>query len=136
VCWCRSCADSTKRARNNASERERRRLYRETNDPRYEQLRVRENHKCHKRRVKVTRYTDLRASDILKLKKKARLCEVCKQPLPDDLEFRHLDHVWPLDANGTHTRDNVRVLCVACNCGRPRDGSDVHNFQLNLWMVK
>ena len=86
--------------------------------------------------MKVTRYTDLRGSDIMKIKKKARLCEMCQQPLPDDFEFRHLDHVWPLDANGTHTRDNVRVLCVACNCGRPKDGSDVHNFQLNLWMVK
>lgn len=136
VCWCRPCAESTKRERANVQERERRRLWRESRDPRYDKLRARENHKCHKRRVKVTRYSDLRGSDILKMKKSARRCALCSRPLPDDLELRHLDHVWPLDANGTHTRDNVRVLCVSCNCGRPKDGSDVHNFQLNLWMVK
>jgi 5-methylcytosine-specific restriction endonuclease McrA len=47
----------------------------------------------------------------------------------------HVDHILPLAAGGTHTKDNLRILCPSCNCSRPIDGSDVTNQQMNIWMA-
>jgi 5-methylcytosine-specific restriction endonuclease McrA len=47
----------------------------------------------------------------------------------------HVDHILPLAAGGTHTKDNLRILCPSCNCSRPTDGSDVTNQQMNIWMA-
>jgi len=133
---CRSCSHRINQETSNRRERNNRVVWRMTNDPRYLRLRTRENHKCHKRRVKATRYSDLRGSDIYRIKKRAKVCELCGETLSEDFTYRHLDHIWPIHAGGTHTRDNVRVLCRSCNLKRPKDGSDVSDFQLNLWMVR
>lgn len=47
---------------------------------------------------------------------------------------RVLDHIIPLAAGGMHVRENVRVICRACNGARPHDGSDVEG-QVAIWSV-
>jgi 5-methylcytosine-specific restriction endonuclease McrA len=80
--------------------------------------------------------SDLTTAEVLKIKRDAKCCALCGGDLPEKITSRPLDHIIPINerAGGTHTRDNVRVLCVACNSSRPWDGSDVSDFQMNLWM--
>lgn len=81
----------------------------------------------------LTRVTDLTPAEVLAMKRAASVCAMCGDVLPDDLGARHLEHIWPLNAGGTHTRDNVRIACEACNLARPKDGSDAVGHQLNIW---
>lgn len=134
---CHPCAIARKKARKLERERERRAEYRDAGDPRYEQWLASDTAKNHARRVWSTSHeSDLTKDEIRRLKKRAKHCAMCGCKLSKDWRERHLDHVIPRAAGGTHTRDNVRILCVACNCSRPHDASDVSNFQLNIWMVQ
>ena len=40
---------------------------------------------------------------------------------------KNLDHIIPINdtCKGTHTMNNVRILCRICNQTRPKDGSDI-----------
>ena len=134
---CHECASARKKARKLERERERRQEFKAADDERYANLCERENQKCHRRRVKIAKApSDLTTADVLRLKRSAKACAMCGGPLPRRITSRPLDHIVPLHANGTHTRDNVRVLCISCNSARPKDASDVSNFQLNIWMVQ
>lgn len=46
---------------------------------------------------------------------------------------KHLDHIIPIAAGGTHTLGNVRVICATCNLSRPSDASDLNGHQPTLW---
>ena len=76
--------------------------------------------------------TDVTPAFIANLRRGTADCTLCQSPLGTDA---HLDHIIPLAAGGTHTRDNLRFLCPSCNCARPIDGSDVTDHQLNIWMA-
>lgn len=137
VLRCYSCASKRRKNLKRKRDRERRQEWKATGDPRYLNLCERENQKSHRRRVKIKEApSDLSASDVIKMKKAATQCALCGGALPAKVSSRPLDHIIPIFANGTHTRDNVRVLCVACNSSRPKDGSDVSDFQMNLWMAR
>ncbi len=46
-------------------------------------------------------------------------CPVCKDALAmDGAQKCHIDHVVPLAAGGTHTDDNVQLLCPDCNVSK------------------
>jgi 5-methylcytosine-specific restriction endonuclease McrA len=117
-------------------ERERRAEYRDSGDERYEAMLAKDTAKNHARRDWLREHpSDVTKAEIAKMKRSAKVCALCRKPLSDDWSDRHLDHIVPRFAGGTHTLDNVRILCVACNCSRPKDASDVSGFQMNLWMV-
>lgn len=44
-------------------------------------------------------------------------CAYCGREFNDDLPPT-LDHVMPLSKDGTHTRDNVVLACLSCNCSK------------------
>ena len=83
------------------------------------------------RRRVATKFTDVTRSYEIRIRKSARWCAICGNRLAAE---RHVDHIVPIELGGTHTRDNLRVTCPACNLGRPRDYSDIGHFQMNLWM--
>jgi 5-methylcytosine-specific restriction endonuclease McrA len=78
-----------------------------------------------------TKFTDVSSSHEMNLRQSARRCAICDEMLTAD---RHVDHIVPIELGGTHTRDNLRVTCPKCNLSRPRDYSDIGEFQMNLWM--
>ena len=88
------------------------------------------NRRHRKRAMK--RHTDITTRWLYRFKMRATNCALCNQDL-GNLE-RHVDHITPLGAGGTHTQDNVRVLCSYCNLHRPKSGSDAVGQQLNIWM--
>lgn len=142
--YCKPCADERvrleKKNRRESPEiraRERQR-YKERmeNDPEYRARRRAQwlNDGVMRRRAK-TRVTDLTAARIAELKRKAKVCAMCGETLSSEMSERHLEHIWPLTCGGTHTEDNVRITCGPCNLKRPKDGSDVVDHQLNLFMA-
>jgi hypothetical protein len=56
-------------------------------------------------------------------------CTVCCRDTPRELRGTHhecapeLDHIYPVSRGGTHTKDNVRLLCRRCNALKS-DGFD------------
>lgn len=98
-------------------------------------VRARRRHHKHAYRARLRRAsvnTDVTPAFIASLRRSSLACDICSSLLSDDA---HLDHIIPLAAGGTHTRDNLRFLCPSCNCSRPSDGSDVIDHQLNIWMA-
>lgn len=83
--------------------------------------------KNHRRRLQMAD-TDITPEFIRALRAGTTTCPLCAVELTDEPgrpNTRHLDHVVPLAIGGTHTRDNVRVICRTCNLKRPCDGSDL-----------
>ena len=39
-------------------------------------------------------------------------CAICQV----GLKQYHLDHIHPLSRGGPHTKENLQILCVSCNC--------------------
>jgi len=75
---------------------------------------------------------DVTGAFLVQLRKSQRdRCAQCSTELKGG---GHLDHIVQLHLGGTHSKDNVRFLCVACNLCRPMDHSDVGQFQLNVFM--
>ena len=48
-------------------------------------------------------------------------CPICERRM----DMKHVDHIIPIVMGGTHTKDNVRVICRKCNLSRPKDGRDL-----------
>jgi 5-methylcytosine-specific restriction endonuclease McrA len=82
--------------------------------------------KCERRRA-VMVLGDVDMAYVAYLKAGALHCPLCSIEMVDEPflpESKELDHVIPLLAGGTHTKDNVRIICRYCNLRRPKDGSD------------
>lgn len=99
-----------------------------------ERAKARQRAKTHLRKT-VGRQTDITLDYEQALRRKARRCPLCqvrmtgKPYLPTSKE---LDHIVPLNAGGTHTVGNVRIICRTCNLARPKDGSD-YTGPVTLW---
>jgi len=91
------------------------------------------DHNRHTRRRRAKeRASDLTAEAIIQLRTEATHCpmpgcgvEMSENWSPHDSRSKELDHRVPLNVGGTHTRDNVRIICRGCNRARPLDGSDL-----------
>lgn len=64
--------------------------------------------------------------------KRCPLCGVALTDTPYLPNSKELDHIVPLNAGGTHTIGNVRIICREGNLARPRDGSD-YTGPVTLW---
>lgn len=88
--------------------------------------------KAHDRHMQHTRRaakasTDLTVAMIEALLAKAKRCPLCKVKLNGkwpEPDAPQLDHIVPINAGGSHTYSNVRVICADCNLRRPNNGSD------------
>lgn len=134
--YCERCAAARKRETNKRYPQtaESRARYRERlrADPvRWELERARRRNVSTLRRRTKVRFTDVTPAYEAALRQ-AKVCEMCGGPTNGVV---HVDHIVPLAVHGTHTRDNLRALCAACNLKRPKDGSDVHGHQANLFMA-
>ena len=76
-----------------------------------------------------TKQTDITTKFLIDLKQNTSHCEICGKKLKDNI---HLDHIIPLNIGGTHTRLNVRYVHAKCNLQRPKNGSDIIQFKLQL----
>lgn len=43
------------------------------------------------------------------------ICAHCNTYIPDLPKMRHVDHIVPLARGGSHTQDNLQLLCQLCN---------------------
>ncbi|WP_435585837.1 HNH endonuclease [Micromonospora aurantiaca (nom. illeg.)] len=98
--------------------------------------RARSRTKCHRRRA-ASSLTDITPAYERSLRAQSRHCAIpeCAATLSDapmQDNSKELDHIVPLNAGGTHTVGNVRIICRRCNRTRPKDGSD-YVGQLTLW---
>ena len=95
---------------------------------------ARKRNREHARR---TTLSDITTQQEMEMRRRARRCAMCgvsltsKAGLPNS---KHLDHIVPLGAGGTHTHGNVRITCRTCNLRRPKDGSDFAG-PVTLWAV-
>lgn len=128
---CKKCAGRSRAEYDRAQ----RKLWRENGDPRYERLKARENNKNARRRQRVKSVmSDVRNADLLRLLNATKSCPSCGENFSSGNPAT-IEHVIPLARGGTHTRDNLTVLCRSCNSRKGADFSSVRNFQLNLGMV-
>ena len=134
VMRCPSCARTRAKELKLIAERRRRVDGKERQDDGYLALLARENNKGHRRRVRIRATSDVPNSYILKLRTSRKTCPKCKQRFCEDNPVA-VDHIIPIARGGTHTRDNLRVLCRSCNSSRGLAMDDVSNFQMNLEMV-
>lgn len=82
-----------------------------------------------------TAISDVTPEQELAMRRRARNCPLCRIKMtskPGLPNSKHLDHIVPIAAGGTHTHGNLRVICRTCNLSRPKDGSDFTG-QLTLW---
>jgi hypothetical protein len=89
---------------------------------------VRRNHlnQLHKRRA-IYKVTDITTEWLRNLYNDSHICPLCNNEMveePRKYLSKNLDHIIPINIGGTHTKDNVRVICARCNNARPRNGSD------------
>jgi hypothetical protein len=93
-----------------------------------EKKRVRAINKNHLRRIR----TEIDPHDVTpelirRLRAEASTCPMpgCGVAMIDE-RWQHtskeLDHILPLSMGGTHTIDNVRIICRLCNIRRPHAG--------------
>jgi len=134
VMRCPSCAKTRSRELARIAEIKLRTEGKQSGDNGYLLLVARENNKGHRRRVRMRATSDVPNSYILKLRTSRKTCPKCKQRFSEENPVA-VDHIIPIARGGTHTRDNLRVLCRSCNSSRGLAMDDVSNFQLNLEMM-
>lgn len=83
----------------------------------------------HKRRITITTIaSDIKTKWLVELLHNSERCALCGKKLSGnfpELQSPTIDHIIPLCVGGTHTMDNIRILCLSCNSRRPKDGSDL-----------
>jgi len=65
------------------------------------------------RRRSITKRGDVNTNDLLELKRNAKNCYWCNEPLED--KKINIDHYVPLSKGGKHTLSNLVVSCSKCN---------------------
>ncbi len=99
-------------------------------------VRTRERYRAKNyRRRTARRVYDVTAEYERELRRKATRCPLCRIRLVDrpyQPASKELDHIVPINAGGTHTIGNVRIICRTCNVSRPADGSD-YSGPVTLW---
>lgn len=116
----------------------RRKVLMPPHDPeaRRKKLQARYRARNHERRARKRAAFDKVTPDFEQiLREKARRCPLCGVRLigePFQHASKELDHMVPLNAGGTHTIGNVRIICRLCNLRRPDDGSD-YTGPVTLW---
>lgn len=81
------------------------------------------------------RGSDIEQDYIERMLRQATRCPLCGVRLTTGTRgptTKHVDHIVPLAVGGRHVASNVRVICAACNLGRPRDGRDLVGVQISL----
>lgn len=92
----------------------------------------------HKRRT-LYKTTNITTNWLLAFRQKSTHCSICSIQMTDTPYFpnsKHLDHKIPLKVGGTHTKKNVRFICLACNLKRPKNGSDYIQPDLIPYYIK
>jgi hypothetical protein len=104
---------------------------------RYDQARERAKRDKRMRALRLEN-SDVTPAHIRQLYRSTKRCPLCAVELtamPRLPHSREVDHIIPINAGGTHTIGNLRVICRACNGARPSDGSDLDMHQPTLWAV-
>jgi 5-methylcytosine-specific restriction endonuclease McrA len=79
------------------------------------------------RRAKI-KSTNIDNNLLLVMKEETIYCPICRVKMNDinhHPKQYNLDHIIPLNCDGTHSIDNVRYICRNCNLSRPKNGSDL-----------
>jgi len=117
--------ESTKRyyAKNNEKVRRYGREYYHKNKELYANLK-------HIRRAKIkgNGNSDITRKDLQRLLNETDYCVVCSCKM----EKKSVDHIKPINVGGTHTLDNIRIICLSCNQRRPKDGRDILTTNNNI----
>jgi hypothetical protein len=75
----------------------------------------------HKRRSKC-KQTDITGAWLKELKENTEICILCGNQMIDSKKYhplkKSLDHILLLSKGGTHTKNNVRYVCILCNAKR------------------
>lgn len=77
-----------------------------------------------KRRAMIKATSNLTSKFLEALWNSTDICELCNRLMERHGRYpwgRHLDHIIPLHAGGTHTEDNVRYIHAICNNKRPEN---------------
>jgi 5-methylcytosine-specific restriction endonuclease McrA len=53
------------------------------------------------------------------------ICQICGKPILNMEAELQIDHIVPIAAEGSDTKDNVRCAHKTCNITRPKDGKDL-----------
>lgn len=80
-----------------------------------------------RRRAKCEK-TDITNKWLVNLKNKSTHCGLCDCEMVNDgyrQNGKTIDHIVTLNTFGTHTMDNIRIICRKCNLSRPKDNRDV-----------
>jgi hypothetical protein len=72
-------------------------------------------------RIKGNGISDVTKNDLQRLLSETVYCVVCSNKMGK----KSVDHIKPLCMGGTHTLDNIRIICLSCNGKRPKDGRDI-----------
>lgn len=81
----------------------------------------------HRRRAKLKNCNtefDATTNEIANLKRESTRCFICGN-LYDSDRIKTLEHIVPVDRQGTNALYNLTITCKPCNCSRPKDGSDL-----------
>lgn len=107
-----------------------------TVEERQAQSRARWRRRNHLKRAQ-RRLADVSTAYEKALRSRVKSCPLCWVALveePFTPASKELDHIVPMNAGGTHTIGNVRIICRLCNQRRPLDGSD-YVGPVTLWSV-
>lgn len=79
----------------------------------------------HKHRAKENN-SDITTEYLKELYSNSITCPICGTSMEKGnyINSKNLDHIIPIVAGGTHTQDNIRIICKSCNLKRPKDGRD------------
>jgi hypothetical protein len=76
------------------------------------------------KRRSITAATDITNEWLLQLKENTKTCSLCGKDMIECKIYhprkKSLDHIILLSWGGTHTKDNVRYICIECNLRRPK----------------
>lgn len=75
------------------------------------------------------KYTDITIKWLRSLWYKTDICVCCNVLMDEKFcrrpESKSIDHIMPLNINGFHVMNNIRIICLKCNISRPWDGRDI-----------